>query len=84
VSHLTEGKETVKGKNLWSMTPFIREGEREGVKSGPPVDDGEPTAAELAESWPVTPPLFPVGLTRGRGQFGANPGHCSIGSGPIH
>jgi hypothetical protein len=30
MSHLTEEKEMVRGKNLRQMTPFIGEGEREG------------------------------------------------------
>jgi hypothetical protein len=43
-SHLTEGKETAKGKNLRPWTSFIGEGKRDGTELGPPVGDGERTA----------------------------------------
>jgi hypothetical protein len=51
VSRLTEGKETVKGKNLQPRISFIGEGERDDVEPGPPISNGEPVVRELAELW---------------------------------
>jgi hypothetical protein len=81
---LAEGKKWRRGKNLWPLSPFIGEGERERGEHGP-AHWRRTADVLLVQRKCGTVPLSYRDQTHVQcGSFEADLAHYSTGPGPIH